>query len=111
VLTHRRRRREAARIQRPPSDLTNPRRQSCGRGYDNNFPRFLPIFRQKMAFLSKNNVIVKILKKTSSRLSKTRQYFCQKFGKNILKITTSVLAFRFCDWRELYGANRMFSVL
>jgi hypothetical protein len=34
---------------------------TCGRCYDHNFLRFLPIFCEKMAFFSKNNVSIEFL--------------------------------------------------
>jgi hypothetical protein len=43
--------------------------------YDHNFQRFLPIFGKKSAFFSKTNVMITIFAKTSSSLSKKRQYF------------------------------------
>jgi hypothetical protein len=37
----------------------------CGLCYDHNFVRFLPILCEKMAFLSKTNVMIKYFQKTS----------------------------------------------
>jgi hypothetical protein len=52
---------------------------------DHNFLRFLPIFGKKMAFFSKTNVMITIFSKTSSSLSKKRQYFRWIFRRKYFK--------------------------
>jgi hypothetical protein len=61
-----------------------------GRCYDHYFRRFLPIFCEKMAFVSKTNVMIIFFSKTSSSLSKNANIFAKFFGENIFKIITSV---------------------
>jgi hypothetical protein len=66
-------------LRRPSTTGTS----SWGRCCDHNFLRFLPIFgEKKLAFFSKNNVMIKFLQKLAA---KTR---C--FGENISKIKISV---------------------
>jgi hypothetical protein len=50
-----------------------------GRCYDHNFLRFLTIFGKKLAFFSKNNVMVKILHNLALFLIKNAEFF----GENI----------------------------
>jgi hypothetical protein len=53
--------------------------------------RFLPIFGEKMAFLSKTNVTIKFYQKLAVVRAKKTPIFLPNFlGENILKIATSV---------------------
>jgi hypothetical protein len=45
---------------------------------------------KKLAFFTKTNVMITIFAKTSSSLSKKRQFFAKFFVENIFKIVTSV---------------------
>jgi hypothetical protein len=45
--------------------------------------QFLTPFRQKLAIISKTNVMITIFAKTSGSLSKKRQFFAKFFGENI----------------------------
>jgi hypothetical protein len=56
-------------------NMANFERQTWGRCYDHNFLRFLPMFGKKLSFFSKTNAMITIFAKTSSSLSKKRQYF------------------------------------
>jgi hypothetical protein len=48
-----------------------------------NFLRFLPIFCEKMAFISKTNVMIKFLQKLAVLRAKKRQYFSRNFSAKI----------------------------
>jgi hypothetical protein len=50
-------------------------------------------FRQKMAFFSKPNVMIKILHNLALFLVKNANFFAKFFGENFLKILTSVSDF------------------
>jgi hypothetical protein len=56
-----------------------------GRCYDHNFLRFSTIFGEKLAFFSKNNVMIKSFAKTSSSLSKKTPIFLLNFSPKIFK--------------------------
>jgi hypothetical protein len=49
-----------------------------GRRFDHDFLRFLPTFGEKIGVMLKNLCCDQIFAKTSSSLSKKRQYFCQE---------------------------------
>jgi hypothetical protein len=51
-----------------------------------------------MAFFSKTNVMIKFLSKFSFVLIQKRQFFADFFGKNFLKIITSIPVFAPQPW-------------
>jgi hypothetical protein len=55
-----------------------------------NFCDLYQFSAKKLASFSKNQCYDQYFSKTSSSLSKKRQYFLQFFGENIFKSTTSV---------------------
>jgi hypothetical protein len=63
---------------------------SRGRCYDHNFLRFSPIFAEKFGVFLKNQCYDQIFAKSSSSVSKKRQYFRQIFRREHFKIITSV---------------------
>jgi hypothetical protein len=56
-----------------------------------NFLRFSPIFGEKMAFLSKTNVMIICYQILAFCLESKTKFFADFLGENILKIITSVL--------------------
>jgi hypothetical protein len=63
---------------------------SGGRCYDHNFCDFQQFSAKKLAFLSKTNVMIKILHNLPLFWVKNANFFTKFFGENILKIITSV---------------------
>jgi hypothetical protein len=57
--------------------------KTWGPCYDHNFLRFLSILGEKMAFVSKTNVMIKLFAKTSSSLSKKTPIFSLNFSAKI----------------------------
>jgi hypothetical protein len=66
-------------------------------------------FRQKLAFFSKNNVLIKILDNLALFGVKKCQFFTEFFGENISKIITSVRCAK--KWRFFLKTNIMMQIL
>jgi hypothetical protein len=60
------------------------------RCFDHNFRDFWQFSAKKLAFLSKTNVMIKILHNLALFWVKNANFFADFFGENILKIITSV---------------------